>query len=436
MKKGYIITAVVVLLAVLVLVGVFLRDDFRIISGEDGTTAPSAIATDSDGYVMMVKGSVDNTEPMMKTDIADLYYTMARDGSVAFYRIEGTQIVQVPESGTFDVTVNCTDQEIPATVHYYTAEDGTVAGYGLFTTENSNAEVYIYDYAFFRMMNLPDAYAEDGAYLLLIDTTKEDFYSNDKVFEENFIFRTESGETETILSTDNRAYDNTGAARADYAMLTEDAVLRCGENFLFFSARQYHLYTVDKNMDIYMAGGSGNNRDNNRYIQDVVDFYLNFDEDGRVVCLKRNGENAFRIIAYADGTENVVKDFEGNYHEEYLRSGDWLLNKKTLEMYNIMTAQTFTLSVENTNGFTPDLFVTDGSNVFLRGLSDGKAAIVLGKTDGACGCYYNDMFARVFAPAILSDGSVVVSVAADMEGSSYSVKIFSTEQQAATEDKN
>ena len=431
MKKGYIITAVVVLLAVLVMVGVFLRDDIRqVFTGDEGTTAPPAIATDSDGYVMMVKGSVDNAEPMLKTDIEDLYYTMARDGSVSFYQVKGTQITQVPESGTFEVTVTCTNQEIPASVHYYTAEDGTVTGYGLFTTENSDAEVYIYDYAFFRLMNLPASYTEDGAYLVLVDTTKEDFYSNDKVYEENFIYRIESGETENILSTDNRAYDNTGAARADYSMLTEDAVHRCGENFLFFSARQYHLYTEDQNMDIYMAGGSGNNRDNNRYIQDVVDFYFNFDEEGRVVCLKRNGENGFRIIAVADGTENVIKDFEGDYHENYLRSGDWLLNKNTLEMYNIMTAQSVTLSVSNTNGFAPDLFVTDGTNVFMRGLSNNMAAIVLGKTDSACGCYYNDMFARVFAPAVLSDGSVMVSVSADLEGSSYSVKIFGTEQQA------
>ena len=425
MKKSYIITAVVVLLVVLVLVGVFLRDDIaRLVGGDAGTTAPMAVDLDEESYVSMVKGSVDNAEPMMKTDIDNLYYTMSREGEVSFFRVEGTQIQQVAATGSYEVTVNCTEENIPATVYYYQTGDGQIAGYGLFTTEMSDADVQIYEYAFFRLMNLPASYAEDGAYMLMVDTTKEDFYSNDKVYEENMIFYTDSGDTEYLLSNNNRAFDTTGAYRADYAMLTEDAVKKCGERFLFFSSRQYHLYTSSNQMDIYMADGSGNNEDNDRYIQDVVDFYFSFDESGRVVCLQRNGETGFNVIAFSDGETTVLKEFEGDYSENYLRSGDWLLNKNTLEVYHIMTGESHTLSLSGTSGFVPDLFETDGSHIFMRGVSANAAAIVLGSMDGACGCYHNEIFSRVFAPAVLTDGSVMVSVAADDAGSSYSIKIF------------
>lgn len=427
MKKSYIITAALVLLVVLAVVGFFTKDNIAdsIERRRSGTTAPQAVDVNTEDYLNILKGSVDNSEPLMPTDIEGVYYTMKKDGTVSFFKIDGTQIVQIPESGSYNITVSCTKQQIPATVHYYEA-DGKITGYGLFTTENSDAEVYIYEYAFFRLMNLPDSYYDDGDYLLLIDTTKEDIYSVNKVYEENFRFDSAGGNTKNILSNDNRAFDATGAFRADYAMLTEDAVKKCGEKLLFFSARQYHLFTDDNNMDIYMAGGSGNNKDNNRYIQDVVDFWFGFDNGGRVVCLKRSGESGFNVVAFDGSEETVVKEFSGNFSDNYLRSGDWLLNKKSYEMYNLLSGETKTLKIANANNFIVDIFEINGENIFLRGASEGIAAIAAGNIENGCKCYYNAMFSGIFSPSVQADGSVVVSVASDLQGSSYSVKIFSS----------
>lgn len=425
MKKSYIIIAVLALVLVLCLAGFFLRGEISegVHHLTSGTTAPPPVESDADDYVGAVKGSVDNAEPLLKSTIDDLYFTVSRSGEVAFFRVNGTTIEQVPETGAYDVTVKCTEQKIPATVHYYTDENGKTAGYGLFTTENSDAEVYIYDYAFFCLMDLPEAYADSHSYLLLVDTTKEDFYTAEKVYEENFTYSVDDGSAEPILSNDNRAFDETGAFRADYAMLTEDAVKLCGEHFLFFSSRQYHLFTKDHNMDLYMAGGSGNNRDNNRYIQDLVDFYYRFDEQGRVVCLKRT-EAGFSVIAYDGETETVMKEFSGDFAENYLRCGDWLLNRQTLELTNILSGETKNLKVTNANQFVPDLFALNGSHVFLRGVSEGKAVIALGDVETGCRTYYNDSFSGIFAPIALPDGNILVNTALDAEGSRYSVKIF------------
>lgn len=425
MKKSYIITAIIALIAVLGLTAFFLRGEIvDLVHGDDGTTAPPPVESEEDDYIEKVKGSVENTEPILKTTIDGLYFTVSKAGDVSFFRVNGTSIEQVAETGTYDVSVTCTEQTIPATVHYYTDESGKTTGYGLFTTDNSDAEVYIYEYAFFCLMDLPDAYRDGNAYLLLVDTTKEDFYAIDKVYEENFTFYPDSGNTSPILSNDNRAFDDTGALRADYAMLTEDAVKQCGEHFLFFSSRQYHLYTKDKNMDLYMAGGSGNNRDNIRYIVDLVDFYYRFDEQGRVVCLQRNGETGFTAIAYDGETTTVLHEFSGRFADDWLRSGDWLLNRRTHAVYNILTGEEKTLRVTNANGFIPDLFSVNGDHVFLRGAAEGQAVVALGDLTNGCRCYYNGMFSGIFAPIALADGNVLVNAAADNEGSRYSVRIF------------
>lgn len=425
MKKSYIITAALVLLVVLVAVGFFTKDSIvnLIDARKSGTTAPEKININTEDYMDILKGSVDNSEPIIPTDIDGIFYTLKKDGTVSFFQIEGTQIVQIPESGSYSVSVDCTNQNIPATVHYY-EKDGKITGYGLFTPENSDADVYIYDYAFFKLMNLPDSYYADNSYLLLVDTTKEDIYSLNKVYEENFRFNTESGSTKNILSNDNRAFDETGAFRADYAMLTEDAVKKCGENLLFFSARQYHLYTKDKNMDLYMAGGSGNNKDNNRYIQNIADFWYSFDKDGNVTVLKRSGESGFNLVSFDGENETVIKEFSGIYEDNFLRSGDWLLNKTDYKMYNLVTGEEKTLKIANANNFIVDIFEIRDKNVFLRGASEGIAAIAVGDIDTGARCYYNPMFSGIFSPIILSDGGVCVSVSSDMQGSSYSVKIF------------
>ncbi|MBQ6020176.1 MAG: hypothetical protein IJL26_08360 [Clostridia bacterium] len=425
MKKSYVVTAVLILVAVCLAVAYVLRDRISGLfrrPGDDGTTAPPPVEVDYDAYQAVLKGSVDNAEPIMKTDIDGVYYTMSKKGEVKFYTVDGMTIAQQPESNVFDITVNCTEQKIPAKIHCYTAPDGGITGYGLFTTESSDAEVYIYDYAFFKLTALPDSYSADDSYLVLVDTTKEDFYSNDKVYEENFRFNVKSGETKNVLSTDNRGFDDVGAFRGDYTMLTDDAVRRCGENLLFFSSRQYHLYSKDHMMDLYMAGGSGNNRDNNRYVQNLADFWFSFDGDGRVLVLQKNGEG-FDLVAY-DGRElAVLKSFADGY-DAYIRSGDWLLNKKTFEIFNLNDGSVRILKIANANRFTPDVFVTDGKTVFLRGVSEGEAAFALGTVDGGARCFYNDMFAGIFSPMVLKDGGVMMSVAADAEGSSYSIKIF------------
>ncbi len=424
MKKSYVVAAALLLVAV-VLAGVYVMRDkiggiFR--GGSEGTTAPPAVEENEDAYLSILQGSVENAVPIMKTDIDGVYYTMSKDGEVKFYTVDGTTIAQQSESDAFDVTVVCTEQKIPAKIHCYTSKDGQITGYGLFTTDSSDAEVYIYDYAFFKLSALPDAYGAEDSYLVLVDTTKEDFYSNNKVYEENFRFNTSSGEAKNILSTDNRAFDDVGAYRGDYTMLTDDAVKRCGENFLFFSSRQYHLYSKSHMADIYMAGGSGNNRDNNRYIEDVVDLWFAFDAEGRVLALQRKGDG-FDLIAYDGKEATVVRSFSDSY-DNYIRSGDYIISKETFTVYGLTDGSEKVLSVENANRFVADLFVTDGEHVFLRGVSEGKAAFALGTvTDGAA-CYYNNKFAGIFSPMILSDGAAMMSVSADAEGSAYSIMLL------------
>ena len=89
-----------------------------------------------------------------------------------------------------------------------------------------------------------------------IDTDKEDFYKNDKVYEDSS-FTTLKGHNKSYLYIMNRAIDDRGAGRADYAMMTDEVIKdKSGNSILFFSARHYHLYDTAKTLDIFKSGGS------------------------------------------------------------------------------------------------------------------------------------------------------------------------------------
>lgn len=105
----------------------------------------------------------------MKTDISSVVYTVDTAGTVQFYEFKGKSYDPIDPTGTMDVTVSLSGQQIPAKI-YYVERDGVLTGYGVYTAQSAQTPVYIYDFVMFRVANLPSAYAADGKCLLLLHT--------------------------------------------------------------------------------------------------------------------------------------------------------------------------------------------------------------------------------------------------------------------------
>ena len=420
MKKSYIITIAAVLAVVLVGVCVFMGGDIKTRFGNEGTTAAEEISHISDdSYKALVASSIQTKTPILHTTIDGIFYTMDTEKNVQFYKYSASGFEAIDETGVYEITVTVGYQDLTADVHYYTDEETeATTGYGLFLS-GDDSSVLIYDYAFFCLTDLPTDFASSGKMLVMVDTDKEDFCSDNKVYEEPYYGNPDGGSMSRFLYSDNRTIDDRGAPRADYCMMTPAVVADCDGEILFFSSRHYNLFENEHKMDIFQSGGWGNNEDNNRYIQDIVGFYAENTEDG--VRYFQRTDNGFTLMV----GEDEIKEFEGDFYEDYILCGEYILGKTSLEIYSIEDDASYIITAPDGAYFEADLFAINDGKFVMRGVADlASAAILVGSLDGNTSIYYNEKFAYIVSPIVTADGKAVLDIAQDDSGSSYNVEIL------------
>ena len=370
--------------------------------------------------------------PLLKTDIENVFYTMSTEGDVSFYRVANRNIEKISDVGVMDISVSCSGQTLPVTIHYVEI-DGQTLGYGLFTN-TAHPEVFLYDYAFFKLTNQFDAYSSKSDLLLLADIEKERFYDEDKVYSESF-YLYDSKETKNFLNEDQRIVDLNARLRTDYKMFTDDILHQEEGKILFFSSRFYNDYEYSEQVDIFISGGSGENVDNNRHILDVASLNFWRTENG-VLYFKNNtaeepasGENqetaaSFSLMRYADGESTEIISFAGELDTDFILDGSYLFNIKSGEAYDVLTGKTFKVDYTKfETSFTPDLFEVseNGKYCIVRGKSNlGKPSIgVLNTENGEFYSYTDNVFGRIASMQLLNDSTIILSLAANEDATAY-----------------
>ncbi len=365
--------------------------------------------------------------PLMKTDIENVFYTVDTKGNVGFYEVNDNSIKKLDATGSFDVSVSCSGQTLPATIHYL-EKDGHTLGYGLFTNTD-HPEVFLYDYAFFKVTDQFSAYSSKSKRLLLVDIEKSRFYEDEKVYSESF-YLYDDNKTANFLNEDQRIVDINARLRTDYKMFTDNILHQDEKTVLFFSSRFYNDYDYSDKVDIFATGGSGENVDNNRYILDVsvLDFWR---QDNGVYYFANKEENAetglptgFTLMFYDGKESKEVRSFDGSFTEDYLRSGSFILNKNTGEITDTLTGKEYTFDYEKfETSFRPDLFKVseNGKYCVVRGRNnlDKPSLGILNFESGEHYTYTDNMFGYVASLQALNDGTIVVSLAAGESAETY-----------------
>ena len=352
--------------------------------------------------------------PYLKTDIDGLFYTMSPQGEVTFFKYEEGFFNAVESGGTYSVSVNMSEKTVKADVTWVKS-DGRLTGYGLYAAPNGSYALY--PYVFFHMMEFGSKYdGKSGAYVLLADTTADDMYKNDKVYEEPFLYYTGSGNTERYLSEANRTPGYSGAKRADYSMLTEDLVKDARNYQLFLSGRNYG--DLDVRVDLLREGGSGNNVDNIVVASNILLNWAKYTDSGNVRYLVKNGSSVEeREYSFSDKSAKTVRTFENVSESDILISGDVLFVRGSGLACNLLTGKEITL--RGTVGDT-DCMASDGKvlavrqyvnytpYVYIYSLSDG--ALIFSDD--------NEAFVNAFNMCAV-DGSMIMMTFAEQSGYSY-----------------
>lgn len=377
---------------------------------------------DADGkisYTKVFTESSSATLPLMKTDIDGLFYTMDTQGNVRFFRLIDGILTEQAATGVYSASVKCSGQSIPVDIHYITV-DGVTNGYGLYTF-SSEYNIMLYDYAFFKLCELPDGFEYGNELLLLIDTDKSRFYS-DKIYSEQFYFDPATSQTAGyFLSEAQRQTGMDGVNMKDYKMFTDAIVSQPQDEIYFFTSRSYVADDVKK-VDIYTSGGYDTNVDNIPVVWDVMGMFFHRTADG--VYYYNKLANGFCVNFYDYNKDTNIKEFEGNFETDYLRSGTAILQIANGSFYDIAANASFTFDYSVFgSGFLPTDFIHTDKYAAIVGESPsgGLQIGVYDKADNKV-IIFDDFTNRNMEKVhITDDGFLVVSVCYESDYTAFTL---------------
>ena len=367
--------------------------------------------------------------PLLRSEFPDVFFTMNRNsGAVEFFTVADGVMTPLEETGSFKVTVTVSSQELPAEIHYI-ERDGHTFGAGLYTNVLYPG-AYLYEYAFFKLSDLfGQSGAASGSLLLTVDVNASRMYQNEKVYSENFILSPDKTSAKYYLSEDQRTVDTAARMRTDYKMFTDDilaAEQADGRTVLFFSSRYYEMFDRAGKVDIFTSGGTGTNTDNGREVIDVYTLHF-WRREGDVFFFRR-ADNGFTLnVKYgATGVEETLRTFTGDLEKDYLIDGQYLFNRTTGEMLNVVSQEPGSVNLTRISekNLTVDLLSVseNGKYLVLRGADSKKKAYCafMNLESGEMVSYQDSVFEYVAGVNALDDGIILLSMAASKDPTSTS----------------
>lgn len=407
--------AVVCVFAVLVFTGVL---GGNVIIGREETTEAENLYGSAD-YTSDIKATCTNRLPYLATDIENIFVTVSPEGDVKFHSFEDNMFTPVEADGEYSITVKMSEQNVTADVSYI-KRDGVITGYGLYTGKTSSFDLF--PYAFFRLTDYGENFSKavSGGCILLVDLTEDDFYSNDKIYEEAFNFKYSDSSCTRMLSEANRTVGMNGAKRSDYTFINDSVIEGSAKQFLFFSGRQYT--EDDTRVDLLRSGGSGNNVDNVMVARDVIGYWAKY-VDGDIMYIATNENDDVTVYRYDTSSEEAeaVKTLEGVKENGILVSGDYLYIISANTVYSLTEDKEIKLGYGKSAAFRADMFCVSGDSFILRGYAENRYPVVIAASleDGRVKTSYADEFFRNVVNPLYNGEKLILTVQTEASFVSY-----------------
>lgn len=356
MKKAL---AIILAIAMFASIGAFLlskrsepktNDVMTVNETENFTLATSIYTTRID-----IAGA--NGEKYLPTFVDGIYYTATLDGTVKFYDYnQGKFTPSAAEVKKASVKMNISKDSIPVTISYIVA-DGKTIGYGVYTSDKGGSDYY--EYAFAELRNMPEGYGT--SYLLLADYDKEDFYKADKVYDEIFEYDLAAKSVGVKYSQNTRLIDHNGTYRQDWAMLTDAFIKGMGSEKYFLSSRYYNEDEKYLRCDVMVYSSAYRPT---IVVKDIMGQWFVKDDAGMHYIKKT--DTGFKVVCKKDGDKKAkdVKQFTGDFEKDYILSGNYILDKISGDITNLITGKTDSLKYDVT-GVVSASINADGTRAVL-----------------------------------------------------------------------
>lgn len=314
-------------------------------------------------YTSLASYDKDVEYPFVQTDIDNVFYVAQPNKDVEFFEYSQGKFSRIHGSKKIELSITCCNQKIPVNISYI-IRDGKTIGYGTFVSDDLSK---IYKYAFFKLCNKPDNYVSDAELLLLVDFDDQDVFKSEKDYSEVFGVNIKAKKVSRIFSVKGRSFSVIDAKLRDDFSAVDDYILNsCKDSLLFLSSRNYKQSSGIYGTDIFSQTEYTDSP--KLFANDILNEFVRQTDDG-IIYLKntRNSDSkAFTLISKdKKGSEKVIRTFEGELDENFLRCGDYLIDKCTMTLYNL---------VDNTESV---LLNVSMNNLLTFAVSPDKTKVVL-----------------------------------------------------------
>lgn len=347
-------------------------------------------------FLQMITGTIDITSgedlstlspvelktdyPLVQTQQKDVFYEAHPDGTIKFYKCSDGKFSEITSGiNTKDAVIKCSYQDVKVKLHYLETDAGTV-GYGLFNSKQEGSETKLLSYVFVRMIDAPKAYELKTDYALLADMDKADVYNPEKTYSDMFSYDIDSGKTTLVISQRDRLVQENGTVREDWTIFTDSMLNANGKHDLFASRRNYD--TAAAAPVIYDLLTVKNSRATNKNSAATVvgsPSYIVREKDGAYFCFV-NTEKGFDLVKNGD-KKNPLASFEGAF-TDYEISGNYILNKATLEMTEITGGEVTKLKKANFTELTGFIVNPSASKVALFCNGEQQSLVIYDTSGG------------------------------------------------------
>lgn len=358
-------------------------------------------------FAQLKSATVQTQQPIMKSDIDSVFYSVNTDGSIIFYEYkDGTLAEYNGAVKSITVTPELTYNKIPITISYI-EKDGKTLGYGLFTNKN-NTDVNLYSYVFAKLADAPTVYGLKGK-MLLINTNQNEAFCNEKTYTDIFDFNIANNTLSRVFSQRDRQADKTGKFTDRWHILTDGFLKSVQNKAAVISGRLYNSDTTV--YDIF---------DINRSINDpeatgIYGTFLRENSEHSGYIYLKTTSTGFKSVNFIAAEEEIAR-FEGNINSDFVFSGDWVYSVKDRTFTNLVNGTKITATdIEAIDMFAVN---ADGSKfVAVANYKDSQAFFVIGSDGSVKGYSGNNFFNSNINNICFAGNDAVLTTSLNDDGS-------------------
>ncbi len=306
-------------------------------------------AQQKDLYTSLASYNRENQYPFIQSDINNVFYVVEPNKDIEFFQYSYGNFSKLRSVQKMDLTVDCNGQEIPVTISYIKRGEKTI-GYGNFVSLSSKN---MYSYAFFKLCEKPKNYNINADFLLFANFDSESVFNSKKQYSMIFEVNSKTKKVSTHLNTNSQGISfETGKPRDDFFVVDDDMINSYNNQILFVSSRNYKQSSKIYSADVFSKADQ--NTASKLFVSGVIDGFVRQDGE-EIVYLKKSDLVESSSFSLMSSTKNSSKDtvlrtFDGDFAENYVRCGDFLIDKSTATLYDL---------VENTESVLMGISIND-----------------------------------------------------------------------------